>query len=159
MRLTPKQQAFCDYYIEKGNATEAAKKAGYSEKTAKVIGTENLSKPYLQEYIQKRLEEISSERIADAEEVLMYLTKVIRREELENVVVTVKSSRSWYDDKGKKNTEEVEEPQIVQIPSRLSDSNKAAELLGKRHMMWTEKKEVSITVPTFVDDIPVTEDE
>ena len=50
MKLTPKQQAFCDYYIASGNATEAAIKAGYSEKTARVVGCENLTKPNIREY-------------------------------------------------------------------------------------------------------------
>lgn len=44
-KLTPKQKAFADYYIECENATEAAKKAGYSEKTANITGFENLRKP------------------------------------------------------------------------------------------------------------------
>lgn len=59
MKLTPKQQAFADYYIELGNATEAAIKAGYSEKTAKQIATENLSKPYLASYIKDKREKLS----------------------------------------------------------------------------------------------------
>ncbi len=44
MKLTPKQKAFADYYIQTGNATEAAIKAGYSKKTARFIGNENLTK-------------------------------------------------------------------------------------------------------------------
>jgi phage terminase small subunit len=59
MKLTPKQQAFADYYIQSGNATEAAIKAGYSEKTAKQIATENLSKPYLASYIKEKREKLS----------------------------------------------------------------------------------------------------
>lgn len=43
MKLTPKQRAFADYYITTGNATEAAEKAGYSKKTARVVGYENLT--------------------------------------------------------------------------------------------------------------------
>ena len=56
MALTPKQQAFADYYIECGNATEAAKRAGYSEKTAYAIGNENLNKLEVSEYIAARME-------------------------------------------------------------------------------------------------------
>ncbi|MDQ4680759.1 terminase small subunit, partial [Stenotrophomonas maltophilia group sp. RNC7] len=80
-KLTVKQKAFCDYYIETGNATEAAVRAGYSEKTAKVIGSENLTKPYIKSYIDDRLKSIEDKRIAKGEEVLQYLTKVMRGEE------------------------------------------------------------------------------
>lgn len=80
-KLTPKQKAFCEFYIETGNQTEAAIKAGYSKKTARVIGQENLLKPAIKEYLEKRLAEIDAKRIANADEVLEYLTKVIRGEE------------------------------------------------------------------------------
>lgn len=76
--MTPKQKAFADYYIECGNATEAAVRAGYSKKTAKVIGCENLTKPYLSEYIKERLAEIESKRIANIEEVMRFYTAVMR---------------------------------------------------------------------------------
>lgn len=56
MALIEKQKRFAEYFIERGNATEAAKKVGYCEKTAGVIGNENLNKPYVKEYINKMLE-------------------------------------------------------------------------------------------------------
>ena len=81
MALTPKQQAFADYYLELGNATEAAKRAGYSEKTAYAIGNENLSKPEISAYIAERTEQIQGERIATIEEVMQFYTSVMRGEE------------------------------------------------------------------------------
>ena len=78
MALSPKQQAFADYYIECGNATEAAKKAGYSQKTARHIGSENLTKPVISEYIATRMAEISKKRVADANEVIEFYTAVMR---------------------------------------------------------------------------------
>ena len=51
MKLNARQKAFCEYYVASGNATEAAIKAGYSERTARVIGQENLTKPALNNYI------------------------------------------------------------------------------------------------------------
>lgn len=78
MKLTPKQQAFCDYYLETGNATESAKRAGYSEKTAHAIGDENLRKPEIQAYIQERLASKESARIATQDEVLEFLTTQMR---------------------------------------------------------------------------------
>ena len=80
MALTPKQQAFADYYIECGNATEAAKRAGYSERTAYSIGNENLSKPEVSAYISERLTEIASKRVANCAEVMEFYTSVMRGE-------------------------------------------------------------------------------
>lgn len=74
MALTEKQKRFCDEYLIDLNATQAAIRAGYSEKTARQTATENLSKPYIREYIDKRLAEKDAELIADQDEVLKYLT-------------------------------------------------------------------------------------
>lgn len=79
-KLTPKQKAFADNYIELGNATEAARKAGYSEKTARVIGQENLLKPAISAYIAERLKQIEDSRIADVSEVLQFFSSVMRGE-------------------------------------------------------------------------------
>lgn len=79
-KLTPKQKVFADYYIECGNATEAAKKAGYSEKTAHVIGTENLKKPNISEYIAERTKPTEEKRIATADDVMIFLTAMMNGE-------------------------------------------------------------------------------
>ena len=81
MSLTKKQKDFANFYIQLGNQTEAAKKAGYSKKTAYSIGNENLKKPEIQAYISERLAEIESQSIADIKEVLKFYTKVMRGEE------------------------------------------------------------------------------
>ncbi|MDB1956499.1 terminase small subunit [Clostridium tertium] len=114
--MTEKQKAFCDYYIETGNATEAAIKAGYSKKTAKVIGSENLTKPYLKQYIDERLAQIEDARIAKGEEVLQYLTKVMRGEEKDQ----------------------------FGLDASLQDRTKAAELLGKRYRLFVDKVEADV---------------
>ncbi len=80
MELTKKQKDFADFYLQLGNATEAAKKAGYSEKTARQMGTENLTKPSINAYISERLAEIDSKSIADIKEVLQFYTGVMRGE-------------------------------------------------------------------------------
>lgn len=80
MNLTPKQKAFADYYIECGNATEAARKAGYSEKTCRSIGAENLTKPDISAYIAERMQPIEKDRIASADEVLAFFSSVMRGE-------------------------------------------------------------------------------
>lgn len=78
--LTPKQKAFADEYLKCGNATEAAKKAGYKENSARQIGTENLSKPSISAYIAERQKQIDDSRIADAAEVQRFYTAVLRGE-------------------------------------------------------------------------------
>ena len=78
--LTPKQKAFADEYLKCGNASEAARKAGYSERTARVIGQENLLKPAISAYIDERQKQIEDSRIASAAEIMQYFTSVMRGE-------------------------------------------------------------------------------
>ncbi|KAF0439756.1 terminase small subunit [Pediococcus acidilactici] len=88
MELTAKQKKFADNYIETGNATQSAIDAGYSKKTAKSVGSENLTKPDIKAYIDKKMKEIESDRIMGAQEALEFLTNVVRGKELETKVVT-----------------------------------------------------------------------
>lgn len=92
-KLTTKQRKFCDEYIKSGNAKDAAIKAGYSPKTAYSIGNENLNKPELKAYIEKRLKQLESEKIAGAREALEYLSSVMRGEQTESVA----TARGVYD--------------------------------------------------------------
>lgn len=87
MKLTEKQKRFVDFYVETGNASEAARKAGYSLKTANRIGQQNLSKLDVQQAIKARLDAIESNRIATATEVMQFLTSAMRGEVQEDVVV------------------------------------------------------------------------
>ena len=132
--MTEKQKLFCEEYLIDLNATQASLRAGYSEKTAYSIGNENLKKPEIQEYIQKRLKEKEDALIAKQDEVLKTLTAVMRREKPETVVVTCKARKSHYD--------EAEQPICVEIPTKVSDVNKAAEMLGKYYALFTEKLNV-----------------
>lgn len=124
MGLTVKQQKFVDAFVELGNATQAAISAGYKRKTAKQVGAENLSKPYLKRAIDDQLAKLQSAKIADQTEVLEYLTNVLRGKEKETVVTP----------KGLV---------IDNVPPKISDRNKAAELIGKRHQMWTDNVNVN----------------
>jgi phage terminase small subunit len=136
--VTPKQKRFCDEYLIDTNATQAAIRAGYSEKTAYAIGNENLNKPEIRAYIDKRLAEIQSETIADANEVIQYLTSVLRGKETEEVVVVVGvgvgCSKAKRMDKG------------VGAKDRL----KAAELLAKRYGLLTDKVGIEGIVPVVI---------
>jgi phage terminase small subunit len=132
VKLTLKQKAFADYYIQTGNATESAIKAGYSKKTAGVIGDENLKKPYIKKYIEERLEQISSDRIADAKEVMEYLTAVMRGQTLSEIVVVEGCGDGCS-----------EARRIDKAPDE-KERIKAAELIGKRYSMWTDKVEANV---------------
>ena len=126
-KLTLKQKKFADEYIISGNATDAAIKAGYSKKTANRIGPENLSKLVIKKYIEERLAELNSEKIADQEEILQYLTSVMRGDTTEQTLIGMGQGfqETTYIDVGAK------------------DRIKAAELLGKRYSMWTDKQELT----------------
>lgn len=80
MKMTPKQLRFADEYIASGNATQAALKAGYSSKTAQRTGSENLSKPLIKAYIEQKMAEIESHKIATAQEALQAITSIARGE-------------------------------------------------------------------------------
>lgn len=147
-KLTKKQQRFCDEYLIDMNGTQAAIRAGYSARTAKQIANENLTKPDVRDYIDQRMKEKQSELVADQDEVMQFLTAVMRREKKESVVVTVTEKRAFYapDESGvmRKNTVEKETPKIVEIPAMLRDANKAAELLGKAYGLYTDKLEAEM---------------
>ena len=137
-KLTEKQKRFADYFIETGNGTEAAIKAGYSKKTARVIGQENLLKPAIKNYIDEKLEEMSSKRIASANEVMELLTSAARGE-LEEEVVVVEGEGDGC------STARTIKKQIG-----AKDRIKAAELLGKRYRLFTDKLEVKGMVPVMI---------
>ena len=88
MKLTAKQRKFCDEYIKSGNATEAYFKAGYqikSNEAARANASRMLTKANVKEYIETRLKQLESKKIAGAREALEYLTSVMRGEQTESV--------------------------------------------------------------------------
>lgn len=137
--MTEKQKRFCDEYLIDLNATQAAIRAGYSPNGINKRVSRMMANDGIQEYIKKRLAEKEDALIAKQDEVLQTLTRVLRRQEMDTVVVTCKERRSGYDENGKKVIVEKEVPQLVQVPTRVSDLNKAAELLGKRYGLYAEK--------------------
>ena len=132
MKLTEKQKAFCDYYIESLNATESYKKAYPNcekDATARTNSSKLLTNTNIKKYIDEQLQQMQSNRIADATEILEYLTKGMRQELEEEVVVMV--------NKG----DFISEPKIVKKKISIKDSNKCAELLGKRYSLYEGEKE------------------
>jgi phage terminase small subunit len=138
VKLTEKQKRFADYYIELGNGAEAARKAGYRGKNHDNIATENLRKLAISTYIQEKMEEKDKSRIASQDEILETLTKILRGDEVGTELVGIGRGAQ----------------EVRQLPPSVEAKMRAAELLGKRHMMWTDKQSVEVTTPIFVENIP-----
>lgn len=145
-KLNDRQKAFADYYIESLNAFESAIRAGYSENYAKSRSYELLENVGIKNYIEEKMEEISSNRIAKAEEVLAFLSASLRGEVLEEVVST-------------ESVDGMIKPVILKKQLSAKDRIKAAELLGKRYALFTEKVDLEGNVGvTIIDDIGTLED-
>jgi len=138
VKLTEKQKRFADYYIETGNATEAARKAGYKGKNLNKLASENLAKLDIRTYIDEQIAKKDAERIAKQDEILAYLSSIMRGEHTEQTLRGVGEGAQVIDD----------------IDISAKDRIKAAELLGKRYAMWTDKQQVEGLVPvTIVNDL------
>lgn len=81
MKLTPRQEAFADYYIQLGNAEQAAIKAGYSERYARGNAHKLVANSGIKEYIEQQNKAIKSNRIADMKEIKEFWTNALRNEE------------------------------------------------------------------------------
>ena len=136
-KLTAKQKRFCDEYLIDMNATQAAIRAKYSPKTAAVIAAENLKKPNIQEYIEKRMAEKEAALVADQAEVMRYLSSVLRGESTSSVLAR----------------DELGAERIINKPPDEKERLKAAELLGKAYMIFTDKvqQEVDMDLNIKVD--------
>lgn len=132
--MTDKQKRFCDEYLIDCNATQAAIRAGYSPKTAYSIGEENLKKPKLKTYIDERLEQLHNEKTADAQEVLEYLTSVMRGEHTEQTLALCGDGMQ----------------EIQDIDVSAKDRIKAAELIGKRYGMFKDAVDLGGAVPVVI---------
>lgn len=125
-KLTEKQKRFIDYYIETGNASEACRRAKYSGNNLNTVGAQNLAK--LSKYIHYKMSHKDKDRIASQDEVLEFLTRVARGEEKD----------------------------AFGLDASLQDRIKCAELLGKRHGTFIDKKDITATggvKVTIVDDV------
>lgn len=138
LKLNARQKAFCEYYVASGNATEAAIKAGYKEKNARKIGSENLTKADIKAYVKELMDKAESERIASAEEVLQNLTAMMRGEIQEEVVVIEGEGDG------------VSSARIMKKQVSAKERIKAAELLGKRHALFTDKTKIEGTLPVMI---------
>ena len=132
--LTKKQKRFVQEYLIDLNATAAARRAGYSEKKARCIGNENLTKPAIKAEIDRELAKIQSDRIATADEVMRYLTSVMRGEQTEEIPLLQGDGMQA----------------LVAKDVSAKDRLKAAELIGKRYGLFTEKLGLDGVVPVIL---------
>lgn len=134
LKLTKKQRKFADEYLIDCNGTQAAIRAGYSPKTANEQAVKLMANKKISNYISGKLDEMSSERLADAQEVLEYLTSVMRGEHTEQVL--------RLDGNG------VQVVDYIQVSAR--ERLKAAELIGKRYGMFKENYSVESIAPVII---------
>lgn len=139
MKLNERQRRFADEYIISGMAYPAALKAGYSERYAKVSSHKLLENERIKTYIDKRLGELKSSKVADQQEILELLTSISRGDLQASVLIGTGGG-----------AEEI----TNEMPPTMNERIKAAELLGKRYAMWTDKQQVEDITPVFVNDVP-----
>ncbi len=138
-KLTAKQRRFCDEYLIDLNATQAAIRAGYSEKNARNIASENLAKPNIKTYIDERMAEKESQLIATQDEVLKYLTSVLRGESQSTEIVVEGTGDGCS-----------EARTLKKEPSE-KERLRAAEMLGKRYGLYTDKVETDVDMALTVN--------
>ena len=127
-KMTAKQKLFCDEYLIDLNATQAAIRAGYSENYANTNASKLLQNTTIKDFIAARMAEKESSLIADQNEVLKYLTSVMRGQSESSVLARTESG-----------AEEV----IEKAPDE-KERLRAAELLGKRYGLYTDKVEADV---------------
>lgn len=132
--MNARQKKFCDEYLIDCNAAQAAIRAGYSPKTAKVTGAKLLTKANLKAYIDEQLEHIHNKKTADAQEVLEYLTAVMRGDYTEQTLQLVGEGIQ----------------RITNIEVSAKDRIKAAELIGKRYGMFKDNVDVNGVIPVVI---------
>lgn len=142
--MTDKQKKFCDEYLIDCNATRAYL-AAYpnikNEHSARTLASRLLTKVDIKSYIDEQLEKISSEKIADAKEVMKYLTSVMRGETKSEIVV-VEGCGDGYS----------EARNIDKAPDE-KERLKAAELLGKRFGLFKDNVALEVEPVVIINDL------
>lgn len=133
-KLTQKQRRFADEYLVDCNGTKAAVRAGYSPKTANEQAAKLMANPKIHSYITEKLDEISSEKIADTQEIMEYLTAVMRGEHKEQIL--------RLNGNGVQVLDYMETPAAIRL--------KAAEMLAKRYGLLKENFEIESVSPVVI---------
>ncbi|MBR4384377.1 MAG: terminase small subunit [Selenomonadaceae bacterium] len=142
IELSERQKRFVDFYIQTGNSAKAARLAGYSEKTARTTGAKLLTKKHMWKAVNERLEELANERTAGTQEILEYLTSVMRGEQTDEMAMNVGAGGG------------VSRVEKVRIAVGAKERLKAAELLAKVHGLFITRQELEISgnVPVVIKD-------
>lgn len=133
-KLTEKQKRFCDEYLIDLNATRAAIRAGYAEKRASEQAYQLLQKTTVQTFIKERMDEKEKDLIADQDEVLKYLTSVLRGKSFSNVLARTETGAD----------------EVIEKQPDEKERLKAAELLGKRYGLYNEKVNINGAIPVVI---------
>lgn len=133
--MTSRQERFCNEYLIDCNATQAAIRAGYSEKTARQIGQRLLTDVDIKAYIDKQMGALQDKTIASAEEVMKYLSSVIRGESKSSVLSMCGDGCQ----------------EVIEKTPDEKERLKAAELLGKRYGIYSDKINVTGAIPVVID--------
>lgn len=143
MKLTEKQKRFVDYYIETGNQTEAARRAGY--KQPQTQGAQTLGKLSVKAAIDARLKDLEDKRIAKADEVMQFLTSTLRGEVKEERVVVEGTGEGRSD------------ARIITVQVSARDRLDAAKSLLKRYPMQLDAKEQKLRLQKLEAEIRAAE--
>lgn len=157
-RLNIKQQKFAEAYVKSGNATQSAIEAGYSARSAEMTGSRMIRNDKVSAYIEGLRDEMMDDTILSGKEVLYRLSQIALAEIKEIDVAVVKTAKyidNPNSDNGKKQLVYNESLQLIEKPPKIGDQNKALELLGKHHKLFTDKQELEVTTPTIINDIPL----
>lgn len=152
-KISIKQQKFIDAYIELGNATEAAKRAGYKCKSYSAyasVGAENLKK--LAHFINERLHELKKEKTADLTEILEFLTSVLRGEITETVFYPISGEREDIRANVRSRVDAAKEL-LKRYPRRLDEEHQRLLLEKLRAEIKDMKSDVSEQQVVILDDI------
>lgn len=147
--LNKRQKTFAEAYAipgtsTYGNATKSAISAGYKESRAEVTGSELVRNSKIREYIKGIEQELFDEQIMSGKEVLYRLTRTAKAENKEVEPMIVKTGNYKENpDTSKRQLVYDERVELVASEPKMSDQNKALELLGKYHKLWTEKQEIT----------------
>ncbi|MGI6361772.1 MAG: terminase small subunit [Bacillota bacterium] len=151
-QITDQQKLFVQNYVANGlDREKAARDAGYKGKPRSLAVTtcNLLQMPHIIDYKNELMSKVEDECVAGVSEILMRLTNIGRRKDMESVVVTLTHKDSDYNSKGRKITTERQTAEVVEVPNKTADANKALELIGKYHDMWATTSNINITMPVF----------
>ena len=152
--LNPRQEKFISEYLKKLNVTQRAIKAGYSHHTASVQGSRLLKNEKVAKYIEEQRKKVIDEGVLSANELLHILSNAAVGDESEVREVVVKRGEFQRNpDTDRMNLVYNEHVEMVEVPIKPSDRMKARDLLGRYHSLFTEKVDLNVATPVFIDGI------